>query len=582
MELPIKSKRWKQALNTNHTISKEVTKSGEFTLKVNNYYLHSKYKPMLEAEQIAKNYFKPNHYIILFGFGMGYIAKELEKLMGNKANEKLIIVDPIIEEISNLNNSVSHRIYNKEAIERLENIIYELTGDYSTNVIVICSPNYDKIFQNEYAQVLQAVRNVQYRNKIDQNTLNNHALSWQENYIKNQFYLLNDRSLNALENAYDCPVVIASAGPSLSKQLELLKEIEEKVLIIAAGSTITTLLNNGIEPDYVVSIDAGFKNLRHYQDLKFTKTKMIYSLANYYEIRELFPTQCFPFLTLADNKMQQVVKERFDIDLPMIGMGGTCSIFAYSIACFITTGPITFIGQDLAYTNGKSHAIDNKGYWEISEKSIKALNLFYSEGYYDEKVLTSYSFYSMKKSFETIIEHTEHNSPVYNSTEGGLKIQGLIQKSFKEFCNDVLKSDSKKIELFNQSSDQIANKEKCNRIEGIIENELIVMKKIKALLVDGLAILAKNRSNQAFKENVLKKLDLIDKKVSNYFQKTAVEHILQPIILEIMNRYPTQKEENRKVYNQTRELYTKLLEATEKVQDFNNELLQKIKKGEER
>ncbi|MCR2057623.1 DUF115 domain-containing protein, partial [Campylobacter helveticus] len=49
--------------------------------------------------------------------------------------------------------------------------------------------------------------------------------------------------------------VIVSTGPSLAKQLPLLKEFQDKVVIFAADSAYPILIQNDIIPDYVCMVE---------------------------------------------------------------------------------------------------------------------------------------------------------------------------------------------------------------------------------------------------------------------------------------------------------------------------------------
>ena len=53
----------------------------------------------------------------------------------------------------------------------------------------------------------------------------------------------------------DEPVILVSSGPSLDSSLPVLKELEKDSLIVAAGSSIGTLLRSGITPSIVVLLE---------------------------------------------------------------------------------------------------------------------------------------------------------------------------------------------------------------------------------------------------------------------------------------------------------------------------------------
>ncbi|PKC53047.1 hypothetical protein RhiirA1_480136, partial [Rhizophagus irregularis] len=54
-----------------HQVERLTAKSGVPTLKINDYYIHSKYDPIREAQQIAERQYTPHHAHIIFGYGCG-------------------------------------------------------------------------------------------------------------------------------------------------------------------------------------------------------------------------------------------------------------------------------------------------------------------------------------------------------------------------------------------------------------------------------------------------------------------------------------------------------------------------------
>lgn len=288
-------------------IEKMQTKTVFPTLKVNSFFLHSKYNPKKEAEQFASSQYTENHVHILFGLGLGYFADALKDKLTK--NDGLIIIDPLFKEIESLTNRGDYNVISAVTEKNIETALNNLLNDYNVNVKLICSPNYDKLFPNEYKVVLKTVKDVLSMNTVFFNTVNFFAEIWQENYIRNLFYVFEDDSLTKLENSYNLPVVIASGGPSLTKQIPLLKKVRDKILLIAAGSTVTTLLHYDIEADYIVSVDGSIANYNHFKDSTFKKSKLIYSIRNHYKIREQFKGPAFSFIPVFEPGVYEHIKK---------------------------------------------------------------------------------------------------------------------------------------------------------------------------------------------------------------------------------------------------------------------------------
>lgn len=410
-----------------HEIKYIDTRTGNKTIEFDSYLLHSKYDPIKEAQRIAEKEYTENFVHIVFGYGCGYLVDELKKLL---EDEVIIVIDPFKIEL-NINDDT---IYGKNQINDFKTQLSSSLENLSREVKVICSLNYDKIAPEFYKEVLQSVKDVQRSNQVDEYTIRTGSEGWQENYIKNLPLLIRDQPLSHNSKFNDVPVVIASGGPSLTKQLPLLQSIRENIILVAAGSTINSLLKHDIEPDYVVTIDGSEANYHHFENIHSNKTKLIYGLSSNYKIQYEWKNERYAFLTTDDVKVQEIIEKKYGVDLPLIAGGGSVANFTLTVATNLSSGPIALIGQDLAYTDLQTHASGNKYAMRIDDEFLEKRDAFQTEGYYGEQVMTDYPFHAMKLAFETLITILPNIPTIYNCTEGGVKIKGVEQVTFKEFC----------------------------------------------------------------------------------------------------------------------------------------------------
>ncbi|MCR2119823.1 hypothetical protein CUPS3783_01100, partial [Campylobacter upsaliensis] len=121
---------------------------------------------------------------------------------------------------------------------------------------------------------------------------------------------------------------------------------------------------------------------------------------------------------------------------------------ALSVASSLDFRNIVFIGQDLAFAkDGSSHAKDyqngenfESGYYEDE---------FEVEGYGGGRVKTHYLWYMFKHFLEKHISELAKKYIFFNATEGGVRVQGTIEKPFKECCEEFFtenKGDLGKLE----------------------------------------------------------------------------------------------------------------------------------------
>lgn len=507
----------------------EIAKNNEPTIKVNGYYLHSKYNPSLEAQKLVDNIYQPHHLHIIYGYGLGYIVKEL--VNKRQFNEPILIIDPLIEQgFITLNNKKENVHYiSGEKLEAVRQEIALFAG-MTNKMFFYVSPNYKKIFLKEIHQMAQLVNDAQQKELINISTTNYFAMDWQINYAMNLEKISNDLSLNSLFKQYTCPVVIASSGPSLNKQLPLLKKYRDFIILICAGSTINSLLNAGIKPDYVVSIDGGINNFKHFKNLNLFDMELIYSPLLHYQVRENFSANCYVFIPYVRPSLKEILNNKVHKDFPVLIGGGSVAHYALSVAKIITSGPICMIGQDLAYTNNQTHSNGNK-----NNKSIENKEVIWVDGCNGEKVKSNLVFKGMINIFEEMNSFDLHESNVFNCTEGGAKINGYKQMPFEDFLNRYTKDCVTRIILKNPIQ------EKQN---DVLKEDFLIYDEILSLLKKGVKVIEKEHG-KVFSENGLNQIKKIEKKLNTLYYRTCVDMLLEPIITSAEHEFLPPVNENK-------------------------------------
>lgn len=515
----------------NYQLERIVSKSGKETLKLNGYFLHSKYDPVKESVSFAEKHYKPNHVHIIFGYGAGYILKELKKIFD--FDEQIICFEPIKE--INFNDEYYDYLIQDLSEENLDKVL-KLLITKDINVNFLCSPNYDKVFSEEYKVIIKALKKRIELNSIDENTLYRFSKDWLVNYYNNTVNIFYDEDVGVLQSNYQAPVVVASGGPSLTKQISLLKEYRNNFILIASGSTINTLTYYDIFPDYVVSIDGGINNYEHFRNKIIEKSILVYSLFNQFEIRNSFKNKCYYFLSQDLRGIEQHIKNIINIQPTTLLGGGSVATYALSFARHISTGPIAIIGQDLAYTDNKSHAEFNGNFKHIDEKNKK--DKFLIEGYNGEKVLTDLAFFSMKETFEILIEYLNNNNEIFNCTEGGALIKGMRNLSFLNFINQYANDTAVKIN--NIKNIENLNDKKEILIDFLNKEEKQYGKLLK-LIKDNLEQLRKVKKIGRFTSQINKKMDKNEKEIKKMCDKLPISIVMEDLSLKTLKYFNATK-----------------------------------------
>ncbi|EDP7220390.1 DUF115 domain-containing protein [Campylobacter jejuni] len=250
--------------------------------------------------------------------------------------------------------------------------------------------------------------------------------------------ILSERK-NKFENA-----IVVSAGPSLAKQLPLLKAYQDKAVIFCADGALSMLEKEGIIPDYVTNLDFTDLAMKFFQNKENLKQSIIaLECATHPNIvRSLNAENCM--IVLRNKALYQ----RFNLnDFGYIDTGTHVSHFSYTLALALGFKNIIMIGQDLAFDKeGNSHS---KGF-DFGEKFSGEENIdklkvpaYGGKG----EVLTHITWNDYRIKLEYLFACNEQKAKFYNATEGGARINFTEELSFKECCEKLLTKEKPKFEL---------------------------------------------------------------------------------------------------------------------------------------
>ncbi|ELM4322366.1 motility associated factor glycosyltransferase family protein [Campylobacter jejuni] len=237
--------------------------------------------------------------------------------------------------------------------------------------------------------------------------------------------------------------IIVSTGPSLTKQLPLLKKYASKATIFCADSSYPILAKHGIKPDYVcmlerTEITAEFFNHdfgEFDKDVVFICAGVVHPKAIEYlkggnRKYLIMPRYLYFPIYIKLNKYFY-----FLYNTPSVAH------MSYFLSALLNHKNIILIGQDLAYAkNGNSHPDDyqNSANYE-SQMYEHILTKAYGG---KEEVKTHEAWIFFKQILETMI--IKYSITTYNCTEGGARIEGTIEKPFLWACENLLDKDLNK------------------------------------------------------------------------------------------------------------------------------------------
>ena len=306
----------------------------------------------------------------------------------------------------------------------------------------IQTPYYEKIYAQEIQKTNSLIVDA-YKQRIltDGNDITDQMVGLKHT-IANLPLMLKNASLEELKKKLDADVsVVVSTGPSLFKQLPILKKYQDYVTIISVDASLPILEKYDIKPDIVTSIERVELTAQFFKktSARFQKDIICVSASLQHK-------------TVLDAiKGKKVLIQRpfeyntyfgFD-DYGYIGHGMSAANLAHEVAIVTGHKNCILIGQDLAYAkDGSSHSKGHVfGESEVEHQNGDISLLAYGgEG----EIQSTMVWQLFKNFFEQTIYRTSSVVDTYNCTEGGARIEGSIEAGFQKTLETLLEDSSTK------------------------------------------------------------------------------------------------------------------------------------------
>lgn len=345
----------------------EPSRSGEPTVTVltdggRAVHLHSRYHPLDEADKLLQPIdFDRSVAFYVHGFGLGYHIERLFERAGDEAVLCVFEPDLLMLRTAMELRDFSALIFSGRVVwlwrEDKADLVAKLHPHQplmsmgfervSHAVSVQLQPSF-------HAQMQAWVAEFEAYAKTTVSTLVINSRRTAENLAANLPWYAATPSLDRLHNAYaGKPAVIVSAGPSLRKNKHLLRDAMGQSVIIAVQTTFQPLLELGVEPHFVTSLDYHDICTRFFEKLPPTlRTELVAEPKATPAIFEMNPGP----LSLVGNDFCETLLAELKLNKTRLRSGATVAHLAYYLAEHLGCDPIIFIGQDLGFSDGLCYA----------------------------------------------------------------------------------------------------------------------------------------------------------------------------------------------------------------------------------
>lgn len=335
----------------------------------------------------------------------------------------------------------------------------ELTDDWARligpggRVHLIDTPGYSQVFAESRRALVDRITRMLERSVVNEATFRARGRAWISDIIENAPYMEVAPSALHLQGAFrGVPAFIVGAGPSLSKNVELLRDGAKKGIVFASNTSAGALDRAGITPQILGCIES-IDLSRFLTDLSFLdQTVRVLSFTSHpnhfrasggpiLSVHELLPQVAPPFEALYGRSA-----------LPVSGSVSTALV---ALALRLGCSPIVLVGQDLAFTGGEAYskgtvfedsriAVAPDGSSIVHERCEAKLSTQLAKEQLTEKVewVTAWgggesvpsttNFGHVRtwlERFAAVLRRAEFPPELVNATEGGSHISGFAEKT---------------------------------------------------------------------------------------------------------------------------------------------------------
>jgi hypothetical protein len=444
------------------TYEVEQSKSGPATAKAQTFegrsiYLHSRYNPADEAaRQIEKADVENIVAFYVSGFGLGYHVQALFDRCGDDTLVCIFEPDLRVLQIAFEHNDFSKLIecsrvmwFWKDDKAELFNRLTPWQPSITMGFERISHQPSIELAPAFHQQMATYVDEFKAYAHTSVTTLVLNGKRTAENVASNLPWYVATPSLSRLGQKYrGMPAIIVSAGPSLRKNKHLLKDAAGKAVIIAVQTTLQPLLEMGIEPNFVTSLDYHDISTRFWEKLPRTlKTELIAEPKAASAILEMNPGP----LSLLGNEFAEMLLKELKLNKTKLPSGATVAHLAYYAAEHLGCDPIIFIGQDLGFSDGLCYTpgTSYEDVWRPELGRFCTLEMKQWEQIVrDRNILRKVPDFQGRPTYTeerlfTYLQHFERDfaktrTRIIDATEGGVLKRGSVPMAFKDaiaqFC----------------------------------------------------------------------------------------------------------------------------------------------------
>lgn len=339
----------------------EAARNGGYTVRVPGpgdslLYLHSRYDPHDEARKFAGGVTVEDKYcFIVSGLGLGYHVQALhERLTGDVL---IVCAEPSIRMIATAlaHVDLSELIASRRFIlltNSDKNRLHGRLQHYNTLIMLgaqfIRHAPSVRMAPSQYEAITHALSEFVTYTRMTLVTLMANSQITCKNIAMNLVTYVSTPPIDVLRNRFaGDPAVIVSAGPSLLKNIDQLRDLKGRAVLIAVQTALRPLMQRGIVPDFVTSLDYHEMSRKFFEGVgDLSDVHLVAEPKATWHVLDQYPGP----VSLLDNSWARLVLGDALAARGGLKAGATVAHLAFYLAVYMGCNPVVFVGQDLAFT----------------------------------------------------------------------------------------------------------------------------------------------------------------------------------------------------------------------------------------
>lgn len=230
------------------------------------------------------------------------------------------------------------------------------------------------------------------------------------------------------------PGFCVAAGPSLRKNMHLLRAVQGRLPIIAVQTLLKTLLAAEIRPNFVTTLDYSPQSQRFYQDLGDVSDVTLIAEP---KVNSIVPDHWPGPMRMVANSFGQRVLREMDDPHAALPAGATVAHLSFYLARYLGCDPIVLVGQDLGFDGNVYYAPGTpiQRAWSAELNRFNSMEMMEWQriarlrgvlqkvtDIHGRQIYTDAQMFTYLQQFERDIADTP--TTVIDATEGGARIAG--------------------------------------------------------------------------------------------------------------------------------------------------------------